>query len=81
MIHYDDDLTPPKNIFHIFIGDEEWKNYSYENKIRLLYRLRQSESFLAKELCKPISLLVEEEQLNREIDFEATLKKIEETGD
>ncbi|MFE4029312.1 hypothetical protein ACFX4N_24480 [Priestia sp. YIM B13551] len=68
---------PEQNV-HVFIGNEEWATFSFENKVRLLYRLRQCETLLARELEKTISLLVEEEQKEREIDYEATLKRAEE---
>lgn len=61
--------------FHIYIGEEEWKQYSFQNKVRLLYRIRQSSSTLAKELARSITLLIEDEQKKNEIDYEATLKK------
>lgn len=73
MIDYEDNDQKP---VHVFIGEEEWANYSFENKVRLLYRLRQSKTVLAQHLVKSLSLLVEEEQQQREIDYEATYKKI-----
>jgi len=78
MIEYIENEHPQQKPVNVFIGVEEWANYSFENKVRLLYRLRGSKTVLAKELEKSISLLVEEEQRERQIDYEATLRKAEE---
>lgn len=77
MIDYIENDPPNKTPIHVFIGEEEWKNYSFQNKVRLLYRLRQSDNALAKDLVKAIELLVEEEQSQREIDYDATISRIE----
>lgn len=77
MTHFENRDHPPKNTFNVFIGEEEWTDYSYESKLMLLYRLRQSKSELARVIEKPLSLLIEEEKNDREIDYEATLKQIE----
>lgn len=61
----------------VHIGEQEWSEYSLEKKIRLLYRLRHCDTALTNQLEKSLSLLVEKEQEEREIDYEATLKKAE----
>ncbi|BCT30429.1 MULTISPECIES: hypothetical protein [Bacillus subtilis group] len=75
MIDYKDN-DPDKKPINIYIGEEEWCNYSFENKVRLLYRLKQSLSPLAKETEKSLSMLVEKEKNEREIDYEATYQNI-----
>ncbi|UOE58239.1 hypothetical protein IRB79_27335 (plasmid) [Cytobacillus oceanisediminis] len=59
---------------NIYIGEAEWNEFSFENKMKLLYRLRQSQSELARQMEPCISLMVEEERNRQEIDIEATLK-------
>lgn len=66
---------PFEQPFNVHIGAEEWAEYSFQNKVRLLYRLKQSKTQIAQELVKTVSLLVEEEQRQLEIDYDATLKK------
>lgn len=77
MIDYIDDGGSSKSTINVYIGDEEWNAYSYQNKLRFLYRLRQSQSPLAKSMEKSIGLLIEEERASREVDIAATLKQIE----
>lgn len=72
---YPSDNTSHEKPVHIYIGEEEWKHYSFQNKVRLLYRIKQSSSTLAKEMAQSITLLIEEEQKKNEIDYEATIKK------
>ncbi|MES9681732.1 hypothetical protein ABWK22_02205 [Gottfriedia acidiceleris] len=72
---------PDKQPVSVYIGEEEWANYSFQNKVRLLYRLRQIDSGLAKQVVKKVSLLIEEEQNQREIDYEATLKQCEDVSE
>lgn len=81
MIDYIENDNSDKPSVNVYIGEEEWANYSFQNKVRLLYRLRNSDNVLAKELVKSISLLVEEEQKMREIDYEATLKQCEDVSE
>lgn len=81
MIDYIENDNSDKPPVNVYIGEEEWTNYSFQNKVRLLYRLRNSDNVLAKELVKSISLLVEEEQKMREIDYEATLKQCEDVSE
>ncbi|MEX3713393.1 hypothetical protein ABFV99_13395 [Cytobacillus horneckiae] len=77
MTPYKNREQPPKNTVNVYIGEEEWQNYSYENKLRLLYRLKHSESLLSLGF-EPLVTLIEEEQREKEIDYDATLKNIEE---
>lgn len=81
MIDYIENDNSDKSPINVYIGEEEWANYSFQNKVRLLYRLRQSDSALAKDIVKSISILVEEEQSQREIDYEATIKQCEDVSE
>lgn len=56
------------------IGEEEWDNFPYENKVRLLYRLKQSRHKLAQDIAKAVEHLVEEEKLQKEIDYDRTFQ-------
>lgn len=60
--------------FKVEIGKEEWEAFSYKDKVRLLYRLRQSQHQLANQIANAVDLLLEEERLQNEIDYEATFK-------
>lgn len=66
---------PSRKPVNIYIGEKEWRNYSLQNKIRLLYRLRQSSTDIARALEPALSLLIQEEQNRLEIDYEATYQK------
>ncbi|AXK21616.1 hypothetical protein ACW4EZ_30180 (plasmid) [Bacillus toyonensis] len=79
MIEYIENNNSDKPQVNIYIGEDEWANYSFQNKVRLLYRLKNSDNLLAKQLVKSISSLIEEEQKMSEIDYEATVKQCEDT--
>jgi len=60
--------------FHI--TDEEWDQFPFESKILLLYRLKNSKHEGMKQLLDSVGQVIEHEKLEREIDYEATYKKI-----
>ena len=77
MIDYKDNGGQRGHPINIWIGEEEWHKYSMQNKVRLLYRLRESDTPLAQLMAKSISQLVEEEQRHYQIDYDATIKRCE----
>lgn len=81
MIDYLDNNQPDKSPINVIIGEQEWADYSFQNKVRLLYRLKQSESSLAKTMVNSISILVEEEQNKNEIDYDATLRQLKDVSE
>ena len=48
MIEYIENNNSDKPQVNIYIGEDEWANYSFQNKVRLLYRLKNSDNLLAK---------------------------------
>lgn len=66
--------SDPEKRLQVFIGQKEWDNYSYEDKLRLLYLLQQSNTSLANSLKEPIENLVEKERKENEIDLKKTFE-------
>lgn len=75
MIDYFDNEGQEETPINVYIGEEEWRNYSFQNKVRLLYRLRESDVPLAQLMAKPLSLMIAEEQKNQVVDVEATIRR------
>lgn len=77
MLDYIEEDGHNKSDIDIHIGDEEWAKCGYQDKLRLLYLLKQNRTELAQFMAKRLAPLIEEERRLNTIDIEATLKHIE----
>lgn len=80
MIDYMDNDAQNESPINVYIGEEEWQNYSFQNKVRLLYRLRQSDIPLAQLMAEPLGMMIDYEQKQHQIDIEATIKRCEDVS-
>lgn len=80
MLDYIEENDHSKSAIEIYIGDAEWASWSYLDKVRLLYLLKQNKSELAQYMADRLGPLIEEERRANTVDIDATLKHIE-SGD
>ena len=64
-----------KRHFHVFVDEDEWEEFPYNKKVRLLNMIDESDSMLASAIKEPFSNALKKETAEREIDLDKTYVK------